>query len=66
MLSGVVLMTLVCHTAVLQSLTLSDPFSQYSLESLWGLGTIPQRTLPLPPGSCYYSIVPKSLILQSS
>ncbi|KAH0517505.1 Nuclear pore membrane glycoprotein 210 [Microtus ochrogaster] len=26
----------------------------------------PPRTLPLPPGPCYYSIVPKSLVLQSS
>lgn len=42
-----VLMTLVCHTAVLlQSLTLSDPFSQYSLESLWGLRTVPQGPSP--------------------
>lgn len=42
-----VLMTLVCHTAVLlQSLTHSDPFSQYSLESLWGLRTVPQGPSP--------------------
>lgn len=63
----VAVLTLACHTAVLlQSLALSGPFSQYSLESLWGLHTVPQRTLPLPPGPCYYSIVPKSLVLQFS